>query len=77
MFYTSCIQLFCIESNEKATDCDYLTCSGQKHSMDEIKEIAEKPSQSVVEEDDGYITAQCQQNQNLTLLEGIIHSYKF
>ena len=44
--------------------------SSQKYSMDGIKEITEKAGQSVVEETDGCITKQCQQNQYLTLFEG-------
>ena len=44
--------------------------SSLKYSMDEIKKITEKTGQSVVEEDDGCIPAQCLQNQYLTLFEG-------
>ena len=51
-------------------DSDYRTCLSQKNNMDEIKKITETTGQSVVEENDGYITAQCQQNHYLTLLEG-------
>ena len=51
-------------------DSDYRTCLSQKYSMDEKKEITETTGRSVVEENDGYITAQCQQNQYLTLFKG-------